>query len=143
MVRRRLLPAHRYRDGVGASAYLGRIRQNDLVLPTGPIAEAPGQADRPKVAAECPGHAVGPAQQHRRGVGQPRAIVKEPVGRGEAQAVTLVIACNGGITLTEQLGEGEQIELMALQARLDEHRPRIPMWCSVVAPTGFEPALPP
>jgi hypothetical protein len=75
------------------------------VLPASLIAEAPGQVHR--------------------GVGQPRAIVKKPLGGGEAQAVTLFIACNGGITLTEQLGEGEQIELVALQARLDEHQPRI------------------
>jgi hypothetical protein len=31
------------------------------------------------------------------------------------------------ITLTEQLGEGEEIELVALQARLDERRARIPV----------------
>src|SRR4029453_4591966 len=30
-------------------------------------------------------------KQHRRGVGQSRAIVKEPIRPGEAQAVTLVI----------------------------------------------------
>jgi hypothetical protein len=105
------------------------------VLPAGLVAEAPGQAHRPKVAEECPGHAVDPAQQHRRGVGQPRAIVKDPIGRGEAQAVTLVIGGNGRITLTEQLGESEQIELVALQARLDEHRQRIPAWASQVART--------
>jgi len=99
-----------------------------LVLPAGLIAEAPGKTHRPKVAAECPGHAVDPAHQHQCGVVEPRAIVKEPVGCGEAQVVTLVIGGNGGITLTEQFGEGEQIKLMALQARLDEHRPRIPAW---------------
>jgi hypothetical protein len=98
------------------------------VLPAGLVAEAPGQTHRPNVAGECPGHAVDPAQQHRRGVVQPGAIVKEPVGRGEAQVLALVIGGNGGITLTEQLGEGEQIELVAMQARLDEHRPRIPAW---------------
>jgi hypothetical protein len=80
--------------------------QDGLVLPAGLVAEAPGQA-------------------HRRGVVQPRAIVKEPVGRGEAQAVTLVIGGNGGITLTEQLREDEQIKLVALQAHLDEHRPAL------------------
>jgi hypothetical protein len=100
-----------------------------------------------------------------------RSIVEKPLGGGEAQPVTLVIAYNGGITLTEQLGEGAQIKLVALQARLDEHRPRIAedtgtgevkprLSCKdagtnraqmlahgrtwpMVAPTGFEPALPP
>jgi hypothetical protein len=98
------------------------------VLPAGLIAEAPRQAHRPKVAAECSRHAIGPAQEHRRGVVQPGAIVKEPVWCSEAQVVTLLIGGNGGITLAEQLGEGEQIKLVALQARLDEHRSRMPAW---------------
>jgi hypothetical protein len=37
----------------------------------------------------------------------------------------LVVDGNGGITLTEQLGEGKQIKLMALEACLNKHRPRI------------------
>jgi hypothetical protein len=38
----------------------------------------------------------------------------------------LVVGGKGGITLTEQLGEGKEIKLMALEACLDKHRPRIP-----------------
>jgi hypothetical protein len=85
-------------DRVGASACLGRIRQHDLVLPAGLVAEAPGQAHRPNVAAERPGHAIDPAQQHRRGVVQSSAVAKELVGDGEAQVVTLVVGGNGAIT---------------------------------------------
>jgi hypothetical protein len=42
--------------------------------------------------------------------------------------VTFVVGGNGGVTLTEQLGEGKQVKLMALEARLDQHWPRIPAW---------------
>jgi hypothetical protein len=98
------------------------------VLPACLIAEAPGQGHRPKVTAECPGHTVDSAQQYRRGVVQLCPIVRELVGRGEAQVVTLVIAGNGGITLPKELGKSEQIKLVAFQVRVDEHRPRIPAW---------------
>jgi hypothetical protein len=56
---------------------------------------------------------------------QPSAIVKEFVGRGEAQVVALVIDSDGGLPLAEQIGKGEEIELVARQVSLDKHRPRI------------------
>jgi hypothetical protein len=95
-------------------------------LSAGLVAEAPGEAHRPDVDAERPGHAVDPAQQHRGGVVQSSTVAKELLGGGEAQVVALVVGGDGGIARTEQLGEGQQIELMALEARLDQHRPRIP-----------------
>jgi hypothetical protein len=97
------------------------------VVAAGLVAEAPGQPHRPDVAAERPGHAVNPTQQHRRGVMQSSAVAKQLLGDGEAQVVTLVVVGgDGGFTLTEQLGEGKQVKLMTLEARLDQHWPRIP-----------------
>jgi hypothetical protein len=57
---------------------------------------------------------------------QSSPVAKELLGGGEAQGVALVVGGNGGIPRTEQLGQGKQIELMAREARLDQHRPRIP-----------------
>ena len=57
---------------------------------------------------------------------QSSTVAKELIGDAEAQVVTLVVGGNGGFTLTEQLGEGQQIKLMALEARHDQHWPRIP-----------------
>jgi hypothetical protein len=123
-----LIATHRYPDWVGAGPDLGRIGQDDLVVAAGLVAEAAGEAHGPDVAAERPGHAVDPAQQYRGGVVQASAVAKELVGGGEAQVVALVVGGDGGIALMEQLGEGQQIELMALEARPDQHRPRIPAW---------------
>ena len=123
---RGLLPTYRHPDRVGASPDLGRIRQDHLVVPAALVAETPGQAHRPDVAGERPGHAVDPAQQHRGGVVQASAVAKELVGDAEAQVVALVVGGNARNAPTEQLGEGQQVELMALEARLDQHRPRIP-----------------
>jgi hypothetical protein len=53
-------------------------------------------------------------------------VAKELARYGEAQVVTLIVGGNGGITPTKQLGKGQQINLMTLEARLDQHRPRIP-----------------
>jgi len=89
------------------------------VLPTGLVTKASGKVYRPKVASERLGHAVDPAKQHRRSIVQPRAIVKDLVGRGEAQLVTLAIGNNSGISRPEQLRESAQIKLVALQARLN------------------------
>jgi hypothetical protein len=96
------------------------------VVPAALVAEAAGEAHRPNVAAERPGHAVDPAQQHRGGVVQSSTVAKELIGDAEAQVVTFVVGGNGGVTLTEQLGEGKQVKLMALEARHDQHWPRIP-----------------
>jgi hypothetical protein len=49
-----------------------------------------------------------------------------------------VIAGNGGITLPKELGKGEQIKLVAFQARLDKHRARIPAWLDHGARLGLE-----
>jgi hypothetical protein len=113
-----LPPTHRHPDRVGASPNLGRIRQHDLVVPAGLVAEAPGQAHRPKLTAECLGHADDSAQQHRRGVVH-SAVANRRIGDGETQAVALVVGGSGRVTGTEQRGEGQQIKLMALEARLD------------------------
>jgi hypothetical protein len=57
---------------------------------------------------------------------QSSTVAKELIGDAEAQVVTLIVGGNGGFTLTGQLGEGKQVKLMALEARLDQHRPRMP-----------------
>jgi hypothetical protein len=96
-------------------------------LPAGLIAEVPGQAHRPKSLRSV---RATPLTRHRRtdAASDSRAPAsRSSVGCGEAQALTLVIASNGGLTLTEQLSEGEQIELVAMQARLDAPRPRLPV----------------
>jgi len=100
---RGLLATHRHPDRVGATPYLGRIRQDDLVVAAGLVAEAPGEAHRPNVAAERPGHAIDPTQQHRGGVVQASTVANELIGDAKAQVVAFIVGGNGGIPRTEQL----------------------------------------
>jgi hypothetical protein len=68
------------------------------VVPAGLVTEAAGQAHWPNVAAERPGHAVDPAQQHRGGVVQSSTVAKELIEDAEAQVVALVVGGNGRVT---------------------------------------------
>jgi hypothetical protein len=87
------------RTGLARARTSAESAGDDLVLPAGLVAEAPGQAHGPNVAAERPRHAVDPTQQLRRGVVQSSTVANELLGDGEAQVVALVVGGNGGVIL--------------------------------------------